>query len=249
MAHGALLLLIAVLALTGCGGGDDEPAGPLPTARFAIPSGAATSTPASPKASPSTPAGSVIDAVSEIEPAEDTPAARKAFTRGMTDYCTTYYTLLAKAEEANPQLDSASDSVFEKAAAEASAEAERRLESLRPPPDLVAPFKDFVKVSHKITNAHEAMAQSYVSHRKAGAGGAAYDRAVVARRPLATALDATICDGKLPPAQAAAVIDVVRTVDDEPRIRRGLPRPGHSGLPPVHLGGLPRSGGGLHRDA
>jgi hypothetical protein len=200
--------VVAALTLAGCGRGDDEPAGPLPTARFAIPSGASTPTTAPPAPSPS-----ATDAVSVVEPAEDTPAARKAFTLGMADYCTTYYTLLAAAEEAHPELDPASDSTFERAAAAASARAERRLASLRPPPDLAEPFTEFVAVSHEITEAHDAMATWFANTGQEGPGGADFDRAALARRPLATALGAPICDGKLPPAQRTAVIDAVRTVE------------------------------------
>jgi hypothetical protein len=205
-------VLVAAVALTGggCGTATDEPAGPLPSARFAIPSSTAPSTGASPSQPPSAPDSAAVRTHG------DGARVRQAFTRGLAHYCTSYYTLESRTEEEHPPMDPASDLLYARSMARGAAISERLLSTLRPPPDLADTFAQFVQMTHELTTDRMSMAREIAAYGTDGPAGDDFDETVVARRPLAARLDAPICDGSLSRAEADAAVDAVRLVETSP---------------------------------
>lgn len=199
------------LALSGCGAGDKEPAGPLPSARYAIPSSAA------PVFEPVVPsATATADAQASVGPAADTAAARRKFKLGMAAYCTSYFTLQREAEDAHPAGDLASQVLLARAETQLAELTDRRLEKLRPPADLVEPFEHFVETTDRMTVARGHMAEALAATGGYGQAGNEFDQAVTERRELGAELAAPRCDGRLPAAEKASAIEAVRTFETTP---------------------------------
>ena len=211
----------ATLLLVGCGSGGQEPAGPLPSARYAIPSNtAATSNPVVPLTSTATPS---------TVPSDSSATARQGFSQGLDDYCTSFYTGQVHAEDSFPQPDLLSVVRFDRAAALSARKTERALALLVAPPRLAQAYAEFVALTHKISVARVSMARSLASTGAEGAAGADFDEAIIARRPLAVELGAPGCDGRLPPAQrraAVAALEAFETTESASAACADLATPG-----------------------
>jgi hypothetical protein len=194
----------AALAMSGCGGGDDQSARPAPTPQYKIPDSTAP-TPAPTTAPTIAP---TIAAAETVEVAGSGSA--DSFTAGMTDYCRSYYLGQSRAEDAYPRPDSQSMVAFEQAAAASAQETEAQLAQLTPPAELATTFAAFVDQTHRLTTARNAMAGYLANTGVEGPAGDDFDAASSARWPLATALHAPGCDGKLPAAQEKAVVTALR---------------------------------------
>jgi hypothetical protein len=143
----------------------------------------------------------------------DTLGSPDSFVQGMADYCRSYYLGQRRAEDTYPRPDRQSLASFEQAAAASAQETEVQLRKLTPPAELATTFAQFVEQTHRLATARAAMASYVADTGKEGPAGDDFDTASSARWPLATALHASGCDGKLPPAQEKAVITALRTFE------------------------------------
>lgn len=138
------------------------------------------------------------------------PLTVPAFGRAMAAYCSDYYTTQREAEEkylgSAPQIRV----TFARANAANAHRTERQLERMTPPAKLASTFGEFVENARRISDDRQSMLRSTQATGEDGRAGADLDDVLEERWALATRLHAPLCDGKLPPAQEAAVVAVAR---------------------------------------
>ena len=195
-----LLALIGMVALVGCGNGDEQPAEPLPTARYRIevptPTPAAS---ASASASGGVPGGPSVGS-----------ATSGGFAQGLDDYCTSYYQGQVQAEDAFPRLDLMSLVQRDRAEALSARRTARALRGLSAPIRFAHTYADFVALTNEIATDRARMARSLASTGQEGPAGDDFDTATIARRELASELGASGCDGQLPRAERTAAVAALK---------------------------------------
>jgi hypothetical protein len=198
----ALALAVIVGAAAGCGSsGSHRAADPVPTAWVTEQAASGAPKPAAAGGKPSRPAPST------------SPDGTQAFAAGMAAYCTSFYSRQRDVEDQYPSPDLSSRISFARGTAEAARDTEALLGQLTPPDGLAGAFDAFVDNAHQVSLDRGAIVDALTSTGEEGKAGDAFSATIAARWPLAEQLDASGCDGKLPPAQEEAVIGAARSFE------------------------------------
>src|SRR6478752_45880 len=198
----ALALVVVVGAAAGCASsGPHRAADPVPTSWA---TGQAASGPAKPAAA---------SGKASRPPRTPSPNGAREFTAGLAAYCTAFYTRQRDVEDQYPGPDLSSRISFARGTAEAARDTEALLGQLAPPDGLAGAFDAFVDNAHQVSLARAAIVDALTSTGEEGKAGDAFSATIAERWPLAEQLDATGCDGKLPPTQEEAVVGAARSFE------------------------------------